>query len=278
MTRIHLGISTCPNDTFTFHGLMTREVDWLGLDFDVELTDIAELNGRLFRGEFDVAKASFSAALHLANETVVLPSGSAIGFGVGPVLLSASPQAAPCHPQQLTLSPGPWTTARLLFDLFHPHTTRVTDVVFSQIMPSLVRREADFGICIHEGRFTWQDQGLHLVEDLGVRWEQETSCPLPLGGILARRTLSPDLIATVQEVVRASLEFARANPTAPRESMRLHAQEFDDDVLKKHVELYVNDWTLELGETGTAALHELSKRAAVAGACTASVGLQVFSR
>lgn len=264
--RIHLGISTCPNDTFAFHGLLTKAVDWRGLDFDVELIDIQQLNNRLFAGEFDVAKASFHAALLLADQTVVLPSGSALGFGVGPLLLAARPDTLPTDSEQVTLCPGQHTTAQLLFSLFYPNTSRVEHVVFSDIMPRLQEVSADFGVCIHEGRFTWQQQGLALVEDLGERWESETSCPLPLGGILARRSLTPETLATVQAVVRDSLEFARSNPTATYPTMRRYAQEFNDDVLMKHVDLYVNEWTIDLGDTGRKALEELSDRAQTAAA------------
>lgn len=263
--RIHLGISTCPNDTFTFHALMTRAVDWRGLEFEIELIDIQQLNDRLFAGEFDVAKASFHAALLLADQTVVLPSGSALGFGVGPLLLSAEANAVPNNIAQVTLCPGRHTTASLLFSLFYPNTTRVEHVVFSEIMPKLQRREADFGVCIHEGRFTWQQQGLGLVEDLGTRWEAETNCPLPLGGIVARRRLSPETILSIQAVIRDSLEFALADRNATFPTMRRYAQELDDDVLLKHVDLYVNDWTVELGKTGHDALRQLSERATTLG-------------
>lgn len=258
---IKLGISTCPNDTFAFHGLLTGAVDWRGLDFEVELIDIQELNDRLFKREFDVAKASFHAALLLANDTVVLPSGSALGFGVGPLLLAAASGAEPKDAGQLTLCPGEHTTATLLFRLFHPHSTRVEHTVFSAIMPRLLNASADFGVCIHEGRFTWEQQGLCLVEDLGTRWENETNSPLPLGGIVAQRSLSRETIATVQAVIHDSLKLARQNPDIALPTMRKYAQEFDDAVLMKHVELYVNDWTLDLGETGRAALSKLSEKA-----------------
>ena len=165
-TPIHLAISTCPNDTFAFHALMTKAVDWRGLDFSFELLDIQQLNSRLFAGDFDVAKTSFHAALKLAAETVVLPSGSALGFGVGPLLLSAKTDAVPIDHTQLTLCPGEDTTATLLFRLFYPQTTRLQQVIFSDIMPSLQQQTADFGVCIHEGRFTWRQAGLALVEDL----------------------------------------------------------------------------------------------------------------
>ena len=127
---IRLGISTCPNDTFAFHGLLTRAVDWRGLRFEVELLDIEQLNERLARGDFDVCKTSFSAALSMVDDIVVLPSGAALGFGVGPLLLAAAPHTSPAGPDQLTLCPGRQTTAAFLFALFHPHTTRVEHVVF----------------------------------------------------------------------------------------------------------------------------------------------------
>jgi 1,4-dihydroxy-6-naphthoate synthase len=262
---IRLGISTCPNDTFAFHGLLTRAVDWRGLDFQVELLDVEALNERLLAGDFDVCKASFHAALLAAGDVVVLPSGSALGFGVGPLLLAAEPGTRPTHPGQRTLCPGRHTTAALLFDLFYPRSSRVEHVVFSAIMSRLQARTADFGVCIHEGRFTWQAQGLALVEDLGTRWETETGSPLPLGGIVASRRLPDTTIAAVQGVIHDSLLLAWRDRAAPLPTMRQHAQEFDDDVLMQHVDLYVNDWTLELGATGAQALDELSARAAAVG-------------
>ncbi len=262
---IRLGISTCPNDTFAFHGLLTRAVDWRGLDFQVELLDVEALNERLLAGDFDVCKASFHAALLAAGDVVVLPSGSALGFGVGPLLLAAEPGTRPTHPGQRTLCPGRHTTAALLFDLFYPRSSRVEHVVFSAIMSRLQARTADFGVCIHEGRFTWQAQGLALVEDLGTRWETETGSPLPLGGIVASRRLPDATIAAVQGVIHDSLLLAWRDRAAPLPTMRQHAQEFDDDVLMQHVDLYVNDWTLELGATGAQALDELSARAAAVG-------------
>jgi len=258
---IRLGISTCPNDTFAFHGLMKRHVDWRGLKFEIKLLDIQELNSHLFNKRFDVAKASFHAAILLANKYIVLPSGSALGFGVGPLLLSNICDIYPTKCEQLTLCPGEQTTATLLYDMFYPDVTRVEQVVFSEIMPRLIRREADFGVCIHEGRFTWEPSGLYLVEDLGARWETETKCPLPLGGILAKRSLGHDVICRVQSVIRDSVLHGLANPEEPLATMRAYAQEFDDTVLMKHVALYVNDWTVDLGEVGRKSLKELSRRA-----------------
>jgi 1,4-dihydroxy-6-naphthoate synthase len=262
---IRLGISTCPNDTFAFHGLLARAVDWRGLDFRVELLDIEQLNTRMLRGEFDVCKVSFAAALGMARDVVVLPSGSALGFGVGPLLLAAEADTRPTSATQLTLCPGEHTTATLLFELFHPRTTLIEQTVFSGIMPRLTAGTADFGVCIHEGRFTWEAQGLHLVEDLGSRWEAETGCPLPLGGIVASRRLPAAVTAGVQQVIHDSLALALADPAAPLPTMRAHAQELGDGVLMQHVELYVNEWTVDLGDTGRRALDALSTRAAAVG-------------
>jgi 1,4-dihydroxy-6-naphthoate synthase len=236
-------------------------VDWRGLEFQVELLDIQELNERLFRGEFDVAKASFHAALRLADRMLVLPSGSALGFGVGPLLLAASPNTRPTSTEQVTLCPGELTTAALLFQLFYPNTTRIEQTLFSAIMPALKERRADFGVCIHEGRFTWQAEGLSLVEDLGTRWESETHCPLPLGGILAATELGHNLLSTVQAVIHDSLQYSLANRDGTLPTMRMYAQEFDDQVLMQHVDLYVNNWTVDLGDIGRESLRELSNRA-----------------
>lgn len=262
---IRLGISTCPNDTFAFHALKNRLVDWRGIDFEIQLLDIQQLNQHLFDGRFDVAKCSFHAALLLSDSMLVLPSGSALGFGVGPLLLAADSNKRPSSPAQVTLCPGEHTTATLLFRLFYPNSTSIEQVVFSRIMPRLAEKTADFGVCIHEGRFTWQDQGLGMVEDLGKRWETETGCPLPLGGLVASKSLPGEIVRTVQAVVRDSLEFSLADPPAALPTMRHHAQEFDDEVLMQHVRLYVNDWTVDLGATGENALSRLNEIAKIAG-------------
>jgi 1,4-dihydroxy-6-naphthoate synthase len=275
--RIRLGISTCPNDTFAFHALIHRRVDWRGLEFQVELLDIQQLNDRLFADQWDLAKASFHAALLLADQTVVLPVGSALGFGVGPLLLASRPDSVPSDPAQLTLCPGRHTTAALLYSLFYAGTARVEHCVFSEIMPRLQQGTADFGVCIHEGRFTWQREGLSLVEDLGTRWEQVTGSPLPLGGILASRRLPANVIDRAVAVIRDSLSYAMEHRDETFVTMRGYAQDFDDDVLMQHVDLYVNRWTVDLGETGHRALQALSQRAKSIGLLEPnSLDLQVW--
>ncbi len=270
--RINLGISTCPNDTFAFHAILNGKVDFRGLQFQIELLDVEQLNTRLAGGDFDVAKASFHAALRMADSVVVLPSGSALGFGVGPLLLAARPDETPenCGRQPpVVLCPGKHTTAAMLYQLFHPTAGEIKHVVFSEIMPALRSGDADFGVCIHEGRFTWQEENLSLVEDLGQRWETETQCPLPLGGIVARKQLGAETIATVQAVVRDSLEYGLAHREETLLTMQRYAQEFTSEVLYAHVDLYVNDWTINLGETGAAAFSALRDKAISANLITA---------
>ncbi len=275
---MRLGISTCPNDTFAFHGLLTRQVDWRGLEFDVELLDIQELNSKLFANQFDIAKASFHAALWLADRYVVLPSGSALGFGVGPLLLAARPSCSPDSlADSLTLCPGEHTTATLLFRLFYGKERRLEQTLFSEIMPRLQQQSADFGVCIHEGRFTWQSEGLALVEDLGSRWESLTRSPLPLGGILANRRLPPATLANVQAVIRDSIEYGLADPSQTLPTMRRYAQEFADEVLMQHVRLYVNEWTVDLGDVGQQALNELSRQALASGVMTSGERLEILT-
>lgn len=275
-TPVRVGISTCPNDTFAFHALMNRQVDCRGVEYELELLDIQQLNQRLLAGEFDVAKTSFHAALLLADQCWVLQCGSALGFGVGPLLLAARESDVPTGPHQRTLCPGEQTTATLLWRLFYGGTTRVEQVVFSEIMPRLQLGAADFGVCIHEGRFTWQQQGLSLVEDLGTRWEQTTGCPLPLGGLVARRSFPHELLQSVQATITDSIAWGLAHPEATLPTMRRYAREFDDDVLMQHVRLYVNDWTLELGEVGQQALEALSQQAQRVGLIDRSIELQIF--
>ena len=176
-------------------------------------------------------------------------------------LLSVA-QTKPESMEQLTLCPGEHTTATLLFRLFYANSTRLEHVVFSEIMPRLKDGTADFGVCIHEGRFTWEAQGLSLVEDLGLVWESETGCPLPLGGLIGRRDLTE--LQKVQQIIRESIEYGLAHREETLPTMRKYAQEFDDSVLMKHVELYVNDWTIDLGEEGSRALNVLNERARVA--------------
>ena len=269
--RLELGISTCPNDTFAFHGLLAGEVDPCGFEFAIELADVQSLNEQAAAGRCDALKLSFAAALRLSDELLVLPVGAALGRGVGPVVLA--PRRSPASP--VVLAPGEDTTATLLWRLFHPGEGPLRQVVFSQIMPALARGEARCGVCIHEGRFTYGGWGLELVEDLGARWEAATGLALPLGGIVARRTLGAERTARLARAIRGSLDFARAHPERALSSMRRYAQEHSDEVLRQHVELYVTDETAELSADGERALAELARRAREAGAPVGRSPLEV---
>jgi 1,4-dihydroxy-6-naphthoate synthase len=266
---LRIGISPCPNDTFAFHALLQRRIDTPGLELEFELADIEELNRRFLAGDFDACKVSF-AALAGRPELRVLSAGAALGFGVGPVLLAAplaraesGPDGAPRIPAGArVLCPGARTSASLLYRLFHPGEGRIEQVVVSRILPALAAREAEFGVCIHEGRFTYAGRGLELVEDLGARWEERERAPLPLGGIAVRADLPRQEADALESAIRRSLDHARAHPEEALATMRRHAQEDSDAVLWKHVELYVNEWTRELGPVGRAALARLRELAA----------------
>ena len=264
MAPLTLGISTCPNDTFAFHAIMERRIDLRGLEFDVELLDVQHLNDGLFDGRYDIAKASFHAALLLADSYGILRAGAALGFGVGPLLVTASP-GAELGPESRILCPGETTTAAMLFRCLHPDVGQISHRVFSEITPALRAGEADFGVLIHEGRFTYQRDGLTLVEDLGARFERLADAPLPLGGILARRALGPEVAATVTGLIRESIAFARANPDDALPTIRRHAQEMDESVIWPYVELYVNDHTVDMGDDGMRALETLERQARAAG-------------
>lgn len=276
MTRsLKVGISTCPNDTFAFHALLTGAVRCAGVDLEFVLADVEELNAALASGELSVSKGSFALAIERSAELCALNSGAALGFGVGPVLL-ASAHAAPLGADSRVLAPGAWTTANLLYRLLHSGAPQPEQCVFSQIMPALANGTADFGVCIHEGRFTYAEHGLRLVEDLGATWEARTRSPLPLGGILARRELGDELLGELSNAIGRSIDWAREHPDAVLPTMRAHAQEQRDDVLWKHVELYVNDWTRDLGARGRAAIAALESEARTAGWLAASApGLEV---
>ena len=265
-SAIRLGISTCPNDTFAFHALLAGEVDTEGLAFEIELLDVEELNRGFVAGRFDVAKLSFATMLRHARDLVLLPAGSALGFGVGPVVLARPGLGqAPDLAELCVLAPGEGTTATLLWRLFHAQPAALEQRVFHAIVPALVAGRGDLGVCIHEGRFTYEEAGLELFEDLGSTWEAATGAPLPLGGIAARAKLPAAVRARTARCVRRSIEWARAHPDATAPTMARYAQDQSPEAHQKHVELYVNDWTVDLGERGRAALAALGELAHARG-------------
>ena len=265
MKHLRVGISPCPNDTFAFHALLERKIETPGMELTFEFGDIEELNRRFARGELDASKLSFAAALALDPSVRVLAAGAALGFGVGPVLLAAPGRrlvdGRVPHSARV-LAPGAHTTATLLYRLFHAGEGRLEQALFSAIMPALERGQADFGVCIHEGRFTYREHGLELAEDLGRTWEARTHSPLPLGGIVARADLGDACSGALEDAIRRSIEYAQVHRAEALITMRAHAQETSDEVLWQHVELYVNEWTRDLGAVGRRAILELGREAA----------------
>jgi 1,4-dihydroxy-6-naphthoate synthase len=256
--RYKLGISTCPNDTFMFHALLTGQIACEGFDLDIELLDVQQLNEGLTQGAFHFSKASCFAASLRKDRFEVCSSGAALGYGVGPLVLARA-DASVAMSDARVLTPGNMTTAYLLFQRFFPEPRSLTHVVFSEIMPALVQGEADVGVVIHEGRFTYHESGLRLIADLGALWENEYSLPLPLGCIVADRRIPEEHRVAFARGVKRSIEYAYAHKDETLPTMRQHAQELADDVIWRHVDLYVNEWSLELGDVGTKAFHHFER-------------------
>lgn len=263
--KLRLGLSPCPNDTFIFHALLHGLVDTGGVTFEPVIEDVESLNERMQRGELEVTKASFAAFAHARDGYAALRTGAALGRGNGPLVVARRPmkpfELGDCR----VLLPGALTTAALLFHGFHPECDDTPSRRYDAILPALLHEEAEAGVVIHELRFTYRERGLHLVEDLGERFEGTTGAPIPLGGVFARRDLAPSLAADVERWVGESLAAARRDPSASREYVRRHAQELDDGVTAAHIALYVNEYSADLGDEGADAVRRLLLLAEKAG-------------
>jgi 1,4-dihydroxy-6-naphthoate synthase len=260
-----LGYSPCPNDTFIFYALTHELLADSPLEITERLEDVETLNQLALDGHLDLTKISYHALGHLRDRYALLHSGSALGRGCGPLVVTRQPTTMGNLRGQKIAIPGQLTTANLLLQLYGDGYDNLLILPFNQIMPALTQGEAAAGVIIHESRFTYRQAGFHAVIDLGDWWENETGLPIPLGGILARRDLGPTVIGLVDRAIRASLEYAWAHPQAPRAYIKQHAQELDDKVIDAHIGLYVNDFSLELGTEGIAAVEELFRRAETRG-------------
>ncbi|WP_184550178.1 menaquinone biosynthesis family protein [Mucilaginibacter sp. FT3.2] len=264
--KLTLGFSPCPNDTFIFDALIHHKIDTEGLEFDVFYDDVETLNQKAFRGELDVTKLSYHAFAYVADKYALLDSGSALGFGVGPLLISdVEISISDLENGQIRNSkseirnpvigiPGKYTTANFLLGNAFPNATNKVELVFSDIENAVLEGRVDVGLIIHENRFTYQDKGLKKIIDLGDHWEKQTGCAIPLGGIVANRKLPIDVQHKLNRVLRKSVEFAFANPKSGLEFIRSHALEMSEDVMYKHIELYVNKYSVELGVEGRKAI------------------------
>lgn len=261
--KLSLGFSPCPNDTFIFDALIHHKIDTEGLDFEVFYDDVETLNQKAFRGELDITKLSYHAFAYVIDKYVLLDAGSALGFGVGPLLIGKDdPQVLrsklTIDRSPLTIGiPGKYTTANFLLGLAFPNATQKQELVFSEIEDAVLTGKVDVGLIIHENRFTYQDKGLKKIIDLGDYWEKQTGCAIPLGGIVANRKLPPDVQHKINRVLKKSVEFAFANPKSGLEFIRSHAQEMSEEVMYKHIELYVNKYSVDLGEQGRKAVQIL---------------------
>jgi 1,4-dihydroxy-6-naphthoate synthase len=266
-----LGYSPCPNDTFIFHALVHGIVQADGLRFSERLEDVETLNRLAAGAELDVTKISYGAAPSLLRDYVLLRSGGALGRGCGPLIVARRELSRDDLRIARIAIPGRNTTANLLLRLFAPDAQPGTELVYSDIMPAVARGDVDAGLIIHESRFTYPQHGLVKVVDLGEWWEQTTGHPIPLGGIMARRALGDETIRRIDDAIRRSVEHAFAQPDSSRDYVRAHAQEMDDAVAKQHIDLYVNRFSVYLGEEGEGAVRELFARAAQAGILAADI-------
>ncbi|MDD2541456.1 MAG: 1,4-dihydroxy-6-naphthoate synthase [Desulfuromonadaceae bacterium] len=266
MTKeLTLGFSPCPNDTFMFYPLVHGLVDTGGLLYREQLEDVETLNQLALKGELDVSKVSYHAFGHIREQYALLRSGSALGRGCGPLLVAAEAlDPADLHGKTIAV-PGRYTTALLLLQLFDPSLENFIIMPFNEIMDAVLSGNVDAGLIIHESRFTYQGFGLHKLLDLGEWWEEETGLPIPLGGIVARRTLGTETIAAVERALRAGVDYARANPDEAARYIGEHAQEMSPEVCASHIGLYVNDFSTDLGDEGLRAISCLLSRAEQAG-------------
>ncbi|WP_316750030.1 1,4-dihydroxy-6-naphthoate synthase [Pedobacter gandavensis] len=262
---LSLGFSPCPNDTFIFDALIHHKIDTEGLDFKVSFDDVETLNQKAMKGELDITKLSFHAFAYVYEQYALLDAGSALGFGVGPLLISKNEYLAnhPDHinPELRVGIPGKFTTANFLLGIAFPHLRQKQEMVFSAIENALLAEEIDLGLIIHENRFTYMDKGLHKVMDLGNYWEQQTGCAIPLGGIVINRKLDQETKEKVNRVLRKSVEFAFANPKSGLAFIKQYAQEMSEEVMYKHIDLYVNKYSIDLGVEGRKAIDVLFQMA-----------------
>lgn len=255
--KLTIGFSPCPNDTFIFDALIHHKIDTEGLAFDVYLGDVEDLNQKAFNNELDITKLSYHAYGYLTDNYVLLDPGSALGAGCGPLLIT---KPTTLHSSLSTLKiaiPGKYTTANFLLSIAHPEATNKVEMLFSDIEDAVLTGKVDAGLIIHENRFTYQQKGLEKIIDLGEYWEKTTSSLIPLGGIVMKRNLPTETILKVNRLLRKSIEYAFENPDSPLAYMQCHAQEMDKKVMMQHVDLYVNKYSIDLGDEGKSAITKM---------------------
>lgn len=261
--NLTLAYSTCPNDTFIFDALANGKIDTEGIDFEISLADIDVLNkNAVAANPPDITKISSNAyGIDIWKNYVILDSGSALGRNNGPLLVAKEAFPLSEMDSKKILIPGVNTTANLLFTTFFPNAKDKTPLLFSKIEGEVISGHYDAGLLIHEGRFTYQSKGLVKIADMGELWEQKFGMPIPLGSIIAKRSLPQDVIAKVDRIIRRSVQYSLDNPESPMPYIRDNAREMDDTVMRSHIALYVNNFSVSLGEEGRAAITFLYQKA-----------------
>jgi len=260
MPTLDIGFSTCPNDTFIFHAMLHKQIDMADLSFTPHLFDVEELNKKAFSQAFHISKLSIYAYFQLRESYEILDSGSALGYGCGPLLIGRSSEGF--RNDAKIAIPGEYTTAYLLLQLWNPEIKNIEVTRFDNILEGVKSGKYDAGLIIHEGRFIYPEYGCKKIIDLGEWWESETGMPIPLGCIAIRK--DPATISQknrVEAILRNSIQYALENRGVSREFIKFHAQEMEDQVIDGHIDLYVNDFTLSLGDKGRKAIKTLEEMA-----------------
>jgi 1,4-dihydroxy-6-naphthoate synthase len=264
---LSLGFSPCPNDCFVFDAIVNKRIDLEGLECSVRLADVEALNQAAFAGETDITKLSYHAYAYCTHRYVLLDAGSALGRNCGPLLISkrSITQEEVAAGRIRIAIPGKYTTANFLLGLAFPEAQDRTELVFSAIEAALLHGQFDAGLIIHENRFTYEARGLKKIIDLGEFWEGDTGAPIPLGGIVIKRSLPDEVKQRVNRVLRRSVEYAMAHRSASLDFVRAHAQDMSEDVMYRHIDLYVNEYSVDLGVEGRRAVELLFAKAAATG-------------
>jgi 1,4-dihydroxy-6-naphthoate synthase len=255
--KLTLGFSPCPNDTFIFDALVNKKIDTEGFEFEVMTEDVETLNEWTITGKLDITKLSFPAFFQSLDKYILLYSGSALGNAVGPLLVSASNKNTVNVNSSSIAIPGIHTTANLLLSFAYPSALQKKPFLFSEIEDAVLNGKANLGVIIHENRFTYRDKGLYKVADLGEIWEEKMKLPIPLGGIAIKRNIDKQISLTIDRLIRKSLEYAFANYPLISDYVKEFSQTMSENVMRQHIDLYVNNYSLDLGEIGKIAIQKL---------------------
>ncbi|PID89622.1 MAG: 1,4-dihydroxy-6-naphthoate synthase [Bacteroidia bacterium] len=256
LKKLTIGFSTCPNDTFIFDAIVNKKIDLQGFDFDFVLRDVEELNKMAFEGKLDVTKLSYHVFPYIAENYQILNSGSALGFKNGPLVIAKEKPDLTNKNLKIAI-PGKYTTANLLFSIAFPDLRHKIEMLFSDIEKAILDNACDAGVIIHENRFTFQEKGLLKLLDLGEFWENSTQLPIPLGGIVIKRQLPEKTKKEFNKILSQSVRHAQKYPEGTYEYVKKYAQEMDKEVMFKHINLYVNEFTENLGDLGKKAIYKL---------------------